>query len=106
MSRYRLDTVRLATDVDQARGAGTRAEISYRQVALAIGVGSSMFTRLNDGYPPNADALVSLLMWLGPDVRIQDYILPGDRASVPPPAPRRREYDTIPASRGARHAHP
>lgn len=96
MSSHRLDTVALARAVDRARRAGAPDEMSYREVARQIGVGPSMFTRLNDGYPPNADLLCSLLMWLDPQARISDYVLPGDRAGSPRPAPRRRQYDWPP----------
>lgn len=96
MSTYRLDTAKLARDVDRCRRQGAPDEISYREIARQIGVGPSMFTRLNDGLLPNADALCSLLMWLNPDARLADYALFGDRASAPRPAPRRREYDSVP----------
>lgn len=106
MSSYRVDTVRLAEDVDRVRLAGTADEISYREIARQIGVGPSMFTRLNDGYPPGGDALLSLLLWLGEQLGrqllVSDYALLGDRRLAPPPTPRRREYDTIP--RGVSHA--
>jgi hypothetical protein len=94
MSTHRLDTTKLASDVDRARRAGAPDELSYREVARQIGVGSSLFTRLNDGLPPGADSLCSLLVWLGPQVQLSTYILPGDRATAPPPRPRRRDYDT------------
>lgn len=95
MSSHRLDTAKLARDVDRCRRAGAPDEVSYRAIARLIGVHPSMFTRLNDGYRPDADALCSLLMWLNPQARLGDYILPGDRASAPRPAPRRREYDHV-----------
>jgi hypothetical protein len=95
VSTHRLDTARLAADVDRARRAGAPDEISYREVARRIGVGPSLFTRLNDGYLPNADALCSLLVWLGPQAQLADYTLVGDRASAPAPVPRRREYDSV-----------
>jgi transcriptional regulator with XRE-family HTH domain len=98
MSTHRLNTAKLAYEVDLARGAGTRFELSFREVARRIGVGSSLFTRLNDGFPPNADALCSLLLWLNPNARLADYILPGDRAAAPRPAPRHRECDTVNAA--------
>jgi hypothetical protein len=99
VSTHRLNTVRLAADIDRARRAGAPDEISYREVARQVGVGSSLFTRLNDGYPPNADALCSLLVWLGPHAQLANYTLAGDRATAPPPAPRRREFDTVGAGR-------
>lgn len=98
MSKYRLDTSKLAAEVDLARHKGKPDEVSYRQIATAAGVSPGLFTRLNDGFPPNADGLCSLLMWLNPDARLADYILVGDRAGAPPPAPRRREYETVPAA--------
>lgn len=102
MSSHRLDTAKLARDVDRCRRAGAPDEISYREIARLIGVHPSMFTRLNDGYKPEADALCSLLMWLNPAARFSDYTLPGDRASAPRPVPRRREYDGLPAPAPAR----
>lgn len=98
MSKYRLDTSKLARDVDRARRAGAPDELSYREVARQVGVGPSLFTRLNDGLLPNADALCSLLLWLNPDARLADYVLKGDRATAPPPAPRRRDYETVHAA--------
>ncbi len=95
MSTHRLDTGKLAREVDRARRAGAPDELSYREVARQVGVGPSLFTRLTDGLLPNADALCSLLLWLNPEARLADYTLPGDRASAPPPAPRRREYETV-----------
>jgi len=95
MSTYRLDTAKLAREVDRARRAGAPDEMSYREVARAINVGPSMFTRLNDGLGLHVDALCSLLMWLNPQARLSDYALPGDQADARPPAPRRREYERI-----------
>jgi transcriptional regulator with XRE-family HTH domain len=96
VSKYRLDTVKLAREVDRARRAGESDEMSYREVARIIGVGPSMFTRLNDGFRPDADALCSLLMWLSPEARISDYVLPGPRATAPRPVSRRRALESVP----------
>jgi hypothetical protein len=98
VSSHRLDTVKLARDVDRCRRAGAPDAISYREIARTIGVHQSIFTRLNDGLRPDVDALCSLLMWLNPDARLSDYTLPGDRDSVPRPAPRRREYEPVAVS--------
>jgi hypothetical protein len=99
VSTYRLDTAKLARDVDRARRAGADDEISYREIARQIGAGSSStFTRLNDGYRPDADILLSLLMWLNPEARLADYTLLGDRRAAARPAPRRREFDRTPAT--------
>lgn len=78
MSTHRLDTHKLMRDVDQARRAGARDEMSYRQVADAIGVRSSMFTRLWRGQCPDANSLCSLLVWLNPTAPLSYYTLPGD----------------------------
>lgn len=79
MSTYRLDTARLARDIDTARRAGFRDEIPYRQVARAVGVSPGVFSRLNSGQKMDADALISLLVWLSerdPDVTVLRYAAP------------------------------
>jgi hypothetical protein len=99
VTTHRLDTVKLARAIDRARRAGTPDEISFREVARQIGAGSSsVFTRLNDGFRPDADTLCSLLMWLDPGARLADYVLPGDRRAAARPAPRRRAYESVPAA--------
>lgn len=99
MTTHRLDTVKLARDIDRARRAGAPDEISFREVARQIGAGSSgVFTRLNDGFRPDADTLVSLLMWLNPRACLADYTLPGDRRAAGRPAPRRRQFEDAPAA--------
>lgn len=99
MTTHRLDTVKLARDIDRARRAGAPDEISFREVARQIGAGSSsVFTRLNDGYRPDADTLCSLLMWLNPHARLADYTLPGDRRDTERPAPRRRQFEGAPST--------
>lgn len=98
MTSHRLHTEKLLRDVDRARRAGSPDEISYRQVAALIGVGSSaMFSRLRDGRTPDADALCSLLMWLNPRATLADYVKDGPRpgrrarrvSGEPPPGPDR-----------------
>jgi len=63
VSAYRLNVAELYRLVDaqrQFRG------LSWRAVARELGLSASTLTRLRDGgCAPDADALVSLLMWLG-----------------------------------------
>lgn len=73
MSTHRLDTDKLLRDVDRVRRRGQPGELSYRRVAAAIGVSSSMFTRLGNGERPDADSLCSLLRWLNPQVSLAEY---------------------------------
>lgn len=82
MTTHRLNTGKLIRDVDRVRRAGAPDEISYRQIARLIGVHASMFTRLNNGFCPEANALCSLLMWLNPEARLSDYTLPEARPST------------------------
>lgn len=95
MTSHRLDTAKLAAAIDRRRGAGTRQEVSFREISRIIGHAPSTFTRINDGHPPSTDALCSLLMWLGPGVCLRDFILEGDRRQAPRPVSRRRQYDHL-----------
>jgi hypothetical protein len=95
VTTHRLDVAKLARDVDRARRAGAPDEISYREVARRIGVGPSMFTRINDGFCPDVDNLLSLLMWLNPDATVGQYTLAGDRRNARARAPRRRGFATV-----------
>ncbi len=97
MSSHRLDTEKLIRDVDRCRRVGAPDEISYRELGRILGVGSSLFTRLKKGQPPNADALCSLMMWLNPQALVSDYILPGDRATAAAAARRHQFSWPIPA---------
>lgn len=98
MTAYRLDTVKLATKIDQVRRAGRRDEISFREIARNCGVNPDLFTRLNDGLPMRVDSWISVIMWADPEAKVKDYALPGDRRSSPPPPPRRRDYERLPAA--------
>lgn len=86
MSSHRLDTAKLLRAVDRARGAGTAQEISYRQIAGAVGVRSSLFSRLARGERPAADALCSLIMWLDPLTPLSTYVVVSSPSSAHRPA--------------------
>lgn len=77
MSAYRLDVPELYRLLDVRR----RSEgLSWRRVAVAVGLSSSTFSRLRAGHAPDADALVSLLVWLDRDSDIAYLIKPGGDA--------------------------
>ncbi len=65
MSTHRLDTDALHLAI-YARMHAER--LTSRQVAVQIGIGASTLTRIKQGKRPDADALVSLLVWLGRDI--------------------------------------
>lgn len=87
MSAHRLDVVKLAAAVERVRLARTdqqpaiEQEVSYRQIAREIDVHPSIFTRLRDGFRPDADTLCSLMIWLAQwqdaPVTLTDFTLPG-----------------------------
>lgn len=62
MATHRLDTARLHTAI----AAKCVAEgLSARDVAEHTGISASTLTRIKQGQRPDADALVTLLAWLG-----------------------------------------
>jgi transcriptional regulator with XRE-family HTH domain len=65
MSAFVLDTKALMRSVEaimRHRGLG------YRDVAQETGLSASTLTRVGHGRKPDADALCSLLAWIGYDV--------------------------------------
>ncbi|MFJ6935713.1 helix-turn-helix domain-containing protein [Streptomyces sp. NPDC101132] len=66
MTALRLDVPELCRRLDARRH---ERRMSWRQVATACGINSSTLSRMTTtGAAPNADALVSLLAWLGADL--------------------------------------
>jgi hypothetical protein len=64
MTTHRLDVLRLYQLLDgqrQDRG------MSWRALAREAGCPASLFTKMRAGGAPNANALVTLLVWLDPD---------------------------------------
>lgn len=74
MSTHRLDTDALHLAI-YARMH--RERLSSRQVAEQADVSASTLTRLKQGHRPDADGLVSLLVWLGRGV--EDFTVLNDR---------------------------
>ncbi|MFE4857317.1 helix-turn-helix domain-containing protein [Streptomyces sp. NPDC056670] len=73
MSAYQLDVPELQRRLDAKR---QRDGLSWRQVAEITDLSSSMFSRLAAGHRPDADALVSLLVWLDLDTDLAIMIKP------------------------------
>lgn len=71
ISRWRLDTVTLYGALDVVR---CHKGISWRDLAGEVGLSPSTLTRLGQGTCPDADALVSLLAWLGHASTLKPYI--------------------------------
>lgn len=59
---HRLDTDALRVAI-YARMLADR--LGTRQAAAQVGISAYRFTRIKQGQRPDADALVSLLVWLG-----------------------------------------
>jgi transcriptional regulator with XRE-family HTH domain len=53
--------------------------LTWRQIADRVDVSPSTFSRLADGNRPDADALVSLLVWLDLDTDIAIVIKPKEQ---------------------------
>ncbi|MGW8326507.1 helix-turn-helix domain-containing protein [Streptomyces sp. NPDC055897] len=77
MSVYALDVPELQRRLDARR---LREGLSWRQVAQLNGLSSSTLSRLSAGHRPDADALVSLLVWLDLDTDLAIMIKPGASA--------------------------
>ena len=73
MSIYQLDVSEFRRRLDlrrQERG------LTWRQLAEQVDVSPSTFSRLADGNRPDADALITLLVWLDLDTDIAIMIKP------------------------------
>lgn len=53
---------------------------TWRQVAVELGLSPSLFSRIAAGLRPDADALVTLLVWLDMDTDLAIVIKPKDAA--------------------------
>lgn len=70
---YCLDVPELHRRLDERRRA---RGMPWRDVAAACGVSPSTVSRIGQGQRPDADALVSLLVWLDLDTDIAIMIKP------------------------------
>lgn len=56
-----------------------REHLTAKQVAEQVGVSESTLTRIKQGKRPDADALVTLLVWLGRDLGDFTVLNAGER---------------------------
>jgi transcriptional regulator with XRE-family HTH domain len=77
VSAYLLDVPELYRRLDARR---RERGLTWRQIAEQLDVSPSMFSRLADGNRPDADALVSLLVWLDLDDGLNYVIKPKETA--------------------------
>ena len=73
MSAYLLDVPELRRRLDARR---LERGLSWRDLAEITGLSASTFSRLADGNRPDADALVTLLVWLDLDTDVAIMIKP------------------------------
>lgn len=85
MSTHRLDVPELHRRLDTHR---QDLGLSWRGVARQTGLSISTLVRIGNGHSIEADALVSLLVWLDLDTDIAVLLEPGE-GPVPCPACRR-----------------
>ncbi|MFJ6729428.1 helix-turn-helix domain-containing protein [Streptomyces sp. NPDC091281] len=78
MSTYRLDVPELHRRLDAKRRA---QGLTWRQVADRLDLSSSTLSRIGDGHRPDADALVTLLVWLDLDTDLAIMIKPKEGAA-------------------------
>jgi transcriptional regulator with XRE-family HTH domain len=76
VSTHLLDVEELHRRLDQRR---REQGLSWRQLADRVDVSPSTFSRLADGNRPDADALVSLLVWLDLDDGLNYMIKPKEQ---------------------------
>jgi transcriptional regulator with XRE-family HTH domain len=76
VSAYLLDVPELYRRLDVRR---REQGLTWRQIAEQLDVSPSTFSRIADGNRPDADALVSLLVWLDLDTDIAIMIKPKEQ---------------------------
>jgi transcriptional regulator with XRE-family HTH domain len=76
VSAYLLDVPELYRRLDVRR---RERGLTWRQIAEQLDVSPSTFSRIADGNRPDADALVSLLVWLDLDTDIAIMIKPKEQ---------------------------
>jgi transcriptional regulator with XRE-family HTH domain len=73
MTTYLLDVPELYRRLDTRR---TARGLTWAQLATDLDVSASTFSRIADGRRPDADALVTLLVWLDLDDGVAHVIRP------------------------------
>lgn len=62
MAKTKIDAPALLGALDQAR---ISKDLSWRQLAVEIGVTPSLLSRMRNKYKPDADGFMTLVRWLG-----------------------------------------
>lgn len=73
MSTYELDVPELLRRLDTRR---QERSLSWRALGREVDVAPSVFSRMTDDKRPDADALVTLLVWLDLDTDIAYLVKP------------------------------
>lgn len=76
MSAYLLDVPELHRRLDARR---RERGLTWRAVGRETGISQAFFSRIADGKRPDADALVTLLVWLDMDTDIAYMIKPKEQ---------------------------
>jgi transcriptional regulator with XRE-family HTH domain len=75
VSTYRLDVPALYRRLDERR---QQLGLMWKDLAAHTGIPPSTFSRMADGKRPDADGLVTILVWLDLDTDIVHFIKPKD----------------------------
>lgn len=86
MTAWELDVEKLATAVTTVM---RYRDLSERKAAAELGFSPSTLNRLKQGGKPDADSIVTLLIWLNADVR--DFAKPALPTPVPSPTENPKE---------------
>jgi transcriptional regulator with XRE-family HTH domain len=78
VAKTRIDVRAVQDALDQVR---IQRALSWRQLAVEIGVSPSLLSRLRNGYKPDADGFMTLVQWLG--VPAERFLLEDDGAQQP-----------------------
>lgn len=79
MAKVQIDARALQGALDQVR---IQRELSWRQLAVDIGVSPSLLSRLRNGYKPDAGGFMTLVRWLG--VPAERFLLDDHEGSSQP----------------------
>jgi hypothetical protein len=76
MTSYQLDVAALWQRMDEQRA---KRGALWRDIAAELGISASTLTRMGQGKRPDADALVTIFVWLDMDTDVVYVIKPKER---------------------------
>jgi transcriptional regulator with XRE-family HTH domain len=82
MTEARVDVEALVAALDAQRKA---KGLSWRKLALEVGIQPSTLTRMNQGKNPDVNTFTKLVDWLG--MLAEDFVVRGTGAAKPSPEP-------------------